>query len=558
MKYIFLAIAVILIGASLGTYMTMPQMQHDYPVVYWVTDNNATRRAQLRVFHDWLDGKRQQQIVEALDEAGMEVNPDLPEDELEQMLDDLTPQQRQDIWPNFRVLIDAASHDRDKHVIQGVSGVAGDLMDVFTSTGDLAYYREIGMLADVTEQAEELGFSYAQTYEAIQPEINLRIFEPDGSISHQQLGFPANVTVNNLLWVNADTFRAYGLEPPSGDWTIEEFEEKGRKFVEAANPPGRRRAFFFADDVQVKSLYRSMGLDTFNETMTRCTLDDERYLDALRLKHKWIHEDRILPTAGERQGFEAEGSHFGEALTLFRQGNYAMIIGGRYFLVQFREWEPIDMRIAEPPHAGFRNASIGARVVATYSGGDRRDLTGHLVAFMASEAYNRTVVDDGDALPGNPEFVSGEEHREGFRYPEGYSHEWEKDDDGEEVFSVSGAFGDAAENIAIGVAHSPFINQRRVDSIINRHETRVMNNEITAEEAAERVTTEINREMERSRREIPHLREIYRNLREDQEEIERLREAGEPVPVELLHNPFHRRYYIEQGWAEEPADSEQE
>ncbi len=522
MKYVFITIALLLIAASLGTHMSMPRVQYEHPVVYWATDNNPTRRAQLRLFDQWL-----QRGVEA------------------------------EGWPKFHVLIDAASKDRDKIVIQGVSGVAADLMDVFTSTGDIAYYREIGLLADVSEDARELGFEYHRTYEAVQPELNLRIFEPDGSVSHQQMGFPANVTVNNLLWVNADTFRAYGLEPPSGPWTIEEFEALGREFVDRANRPGRRQAFFFADDVQVQSLFRSMGLSVFNETLTDTTLDDPRFVEALKIKHRWIHEDRLLPTAAERQGFETEGSIFGPALALFRQGNYAMIIGGRYFLVQFRDWEPIDMRIAEPPNAGFRNAAIGARVVTTYSGSEHRDLTRHLVAFMASEQYNNRVVDDGDALPGNPEFIAGPEHRERFRYPEAYPHEWARDAAGEEIFSVSGAFGDAARTIAIGVAHSPFINQRRASSIINRYETQVMTNEISPEAAQDRIVDELRREMQRSRRENPHLEEIYQSLHQQQRQIEQLRRDGEPVPVELLHNPFHRRYYVDQGWAHEP-ENEQE
>jgi len=31
-----------------------------------------------------------------------------------------------------------------------------------------------------------------------------------------------------------------------------------------------------------------------------------------------------------------------------------------------------------------------------------------------------------------------------------------------------------------------------------------------------------------------------------------LRAAGELVPIELITNPFHRRYYVVQGWAKLP------
>ena len=36
---------------------------------------------------------------------------------------------------------------------------------------------------------------------------------------------------------------------------------------------------------------------------------------------------------------------------------------------------------------------------------------------------------------------------------------------------------------------------------------------------------------------------------QNQEEIDRLRRDGKLVPLDLITNPFYRRYYVDQGWS---------
>ena len=63
----------------------------------------------------------------------------------------------------------------------------------------------------------------------------------------------------------------------------------------------------------------------------------------------------------------------------------------------------------------------------------------------------------------------------------------------------------------------------------------------------------INREIELNVSKNPELAAKHAKLLVDQAEIDRLRAAGEPVPLELITNPFYRRYYVDQGWAAVPS-----
>lgn len=49
--------------------------------------------------------------------------------------------------------VDYANRDVSKQIIQGVSGVGGDVMDIWSPGGDMHYFKEIGILEDVTDSS---------------------------------------------------------------------------------------------------------------------------------------------------------------------------------------------------------------------------------------------------------------------------------------------------------------------------------------------------------------------------------------------------------------------
>jgi multiple sugar transport system substrate-binding protein len=503
------------------TRVTLPGARSDVPVIYWVTDPNPAREEQINKFHNWL-------VKNGHTKPG---DPSSPVCELR---------------------LDTANQDVAKKIIQGVSGVGGDIMDLWSGSGDMVYFADIGILHDVTDEAKEYGFDPSHTYASIGPEITTP--GADGKL-HQYM-FPCNVAVHEY-WVNKATFKALGLEPPPNRWTFDEFERRGIEFVQRANRGEQVRDTFFADSVETQTMHRSLGLSRFNETLTRCTLDDPRYVRALKLKQKWTYEDHIIPTPADIASFSTEAGYAGSTPQLFNSGNYAMFWMGRYALIQLREFGQLELDAVEPPHGGFPVTSTGSRAAAIYAGSPNIDMALLFLSFLASEDYNMHVVLDADALPPNPVYTE----TEAFLRPPDYPNEW----------GCHEKFANAVKTIAIGTVLCPFASPRTVIRIVGDTEDKFMSGLVSAEGAAEETTRRVNAEIDRQLKEDPKLRPRYEKALARQEELDkmlapwheiaRMEQYGRPVPDDLraravkipeamIDNVFYRRYYRHLGWLE--------
>jgi hypothetical protein len=69
--------------------------------------------------------------------------------------------------------------------------------------------------------------------------------------------------------------------------------------------------------------------------------------------------------------------------------------------------------------------------------------------------------------------------------------------------------------------------------------------EAAVREAARRIDAEIHLTLKESAK----LRAKYAEAVGLQEKIDRYRDEGRRVPISWITNPFHRRYYVEKGWA---------
>lgn len=487
MKAVFSTCLGVLLAASVVTTLTLPERKSGVPVLYWVTDPNPARVEQVELFHAWLERNGH---------------------------------------PRFELRLDSANRGQSKQIIQGVSGVAADIMDC-----QMHALQEIGMLKDVTEEARQLGFDLSRTYPALDSEITL-----DG----RQYVFPCNVNVMGY-WVNLATFEKAGIPPPPRTWDFETFERVGKAFVAAANPPRGRQKAFFADSAMswghlITVMHRSLGLSVFNETCTRCTLDDPRYARVLGLLFKWTHVDRILPGPADEASFSTEVGYGGAKLQLFNSGNYAMISIGRWCLIQTREFAPIPLSVSHYPYEEFPNAVIGTRPAGVYAGGKHTDLAVYFLAFLASREYNEHIVRDADALPPNPIYTRSDEYLR----PAAFPNEW-----GCHEVPV-----EAAASIAIGRSHSPFVPINTVGRYQRQVIEKIMAGLVPPEGAAREVARRLNEEIERTVAENPELAALFTELSRTQRDIEARRAAGGSVPLSWLRNPFHRRFYVAQKWAQ--------
>jgi multiple sugar transport system substrate-binding protein len=493
MRPMFTVILLLLVGLSLATWWSIPEKQSDKPILYWVTDLHPGRPEQINTFHKWLEKNG---------------------------------------YPDMEMRLDAANNDVSKKLIQGVSGVAGEILDVYRGKQEMLYLYQAGILKDMTEPAKELGFDASHTWEAIAPDLLI-----DG----RQYGFPRNVAVL-MYWVNEDTFARYGMAPPPHSWTWDDFERIGREFVEKANRdnPSPRRFFalpdYFNPNVLPTIMLRGAGLDVFNETLTACVLDDPRFAMVLEKIHQWTYADRLIPSSADQASFSGSAGFGGAVLHLFNEGSFGMIMMGRYALLQLRQFEPIPLDVVAPPYRDYPNTIIFAGMPTVFREAPHADLAKYFLSYMASEDYNMLIVRDGDALPPNPVYT----RTEAFLRPPDHPNEW----------GCHEAFTEAADSIAITYSNSPFVLPVSVSRLFQRYYDLFMNNRISAGEAGRRLAEEINRELVENLKDRPVLRARYAEKRILQEKIDSLKAAGKPIPREWIENPFHLKYYADNGLLE--------
>lgn len=495
MKITFASCAALLLLAYGAIRATYPGSTGDAAVMYWVTDPAPARDEQIARFHQWL-----------IDEGHTNA--------LGQ--------------PDIDLSLDANNGDQSKLIIQGVSGVASDLFDV-RGGGEMRLYQKIGLLREVSADAESQGFDPSATWSALATEI---------SLGEGQYMFPANAAVR-MLWVNTKAFEAVGMAVPPRRWTFDEFEAIGKAFVAKANRPGERQTSFFVDDLPLEPMYRSLGLSVFNETLTACDLDDPRYVEVLGRWYRWVYEDNLLPTPSQQQSMQGQAGWGGAGPQMFVNGKYGLFYSGRYMVMQYRQMNTPPLAVVELPHGGFPNHRTTTRATAVYAGSNSPELAERFLAYLASDPYNMQIVESGDAIPPLPEYTEREE----FLRPRDYPNEW----------GCHEVFAQAMQTTAIGGVYSPYILQPVVERMIEDWRQEFANGLCTVEEAAASTKRVIDQRISRNLERDPSLQQHYREAVERQKLIDQKLSAGRPVPADWVTNPFYRRYYAAQGLLEAPG-----
>jgi len=539
MKKIFVGVAALLALAYMGLMLTEPSSKSAVPIIYWVIDPAPARGEQIHLYHMWLikNGYCTKQTLTtdaelktfqsqswsvAMQRAIREATPDgaaaLDRDTTAADLP------LEVAVPGAEMRLDAASNDLNKKVVQGVSGVAGDVIEAYSGGVQMSYLASAGMLADVTESAKTYGFGPEKTFKALRPAL---------FYNGRQYAFPRN-PAQTLYWVNKATFTAHGQALPPQRWTIDEFEERGKAFVKAANPAGGRQTVFFADRALVVELRRSMGLSMFNETLTRCNLDDPRNVALMARIHKWTFTDHILPSAADLSSFDTQGGWRAHSFQLFKGGRFGLLASGRWALMLFRQFGTMPLDVVEPPHGGLPNTILSGGQSTVYTRSRHPKYAELFLAYMADEDYNMQIVRDGDALPPNPKYVE----TEAFKRPPDYPNEW----------GCHEVFAETALTIAITQSLSPFVLPVIVERIDQEAQELVMNDRAAPEEAARDAAVRVHAEIQRGLEDQASLKQQYEEWSTIQQQIDAYRKEGRKVPLDWLKNPYHRRLYQVNGW----------
>ena len=511
MKAAFFIVLAVLLLSSVGMWAALRGADGatgDAPQIRWSTGVNPARAEQAAGFHRWLATNGH---------------------------------------PPVDLVLEMGTDAIDKKIIQGVSGVGSDVADLFTAA-QMHYFQRAGLLLDITDEAARLGIAPANTYPVTLPEITRR--NARGEL--RQYTYPLNLG-GFLYYANKETFERHSQPLPPRRWDIETFEHLGTAFVAAANRArvGDAGRIYYVDRVDPWALRRSLGGCAFNETMTRSALDDGPNRQALQLLRRWTYDLRLMPSAAEVAGMSSNASLFGQTLQLWHDGRFALAWSSRHLLVQARLFNldrarrgvgPMRLTTVEPPHGGFPNTTILVRSAGVYAGTQRPDLVLLFLAYLASDEYNGQLVRDADALPPNPAILASEAYlRPAPDAAAGIFPETEWD--------VHGAFAEACLELGVASSYSPFVLRSVVDRIEAQWRERALADPplCTIDEAAAGMARQIDAEIERTLSEDAALRDEYASAVRRQSQIDAHKARGEPVPVELIDNPFHLAFYRHGG-----------
>lgn len=487
MKTIYI-IAAIILGAALYALNATRPGAGDKPVLYWSTWPTPIRQKQIQIFHEWLKKKG---------------------------------------YPDIDLKIDFDSGG-GKGIIQGVSGVGADLMGS-GSQGSLRFLKDAGLLIDLTDDAKKNGYGPG----AFCPRIEADLF-----IDGRQYAYPAMIATIVFMY-NKTVFKELGMAEPPRRLDFETFERIGREFLaKTAAPQGQKRTRYFCQGVAPGPMWKSLGAEVYNETMTASTLDDERVVRILEMVKRWADEGIIMSKSdfGSLTAAGGTASTFGPRLYNFQKGKIAVIMGGRYIFQGIRVCGKVDMGVMEFPNGGFPNTWQNPVSISVYAGSKYKQEALRFMEFLGSEDYNMSVADLCDGETPNMKYA----HTDRFLKPAEYPGEWD----------AHQAILEIAESIGIPIPCSPYIDTGLADNICNMMTDKVDSGVADAKTAAKEAQTRINAEIRQTLKDRPELKVAYDAAVKRQKEIERLRADGKKVPLSMIDNPFYKAYYKFKGWGE--------
>ncbi len=448
MKYIFLAALVIFVGLYVVAVATLkPPTGKDEVILRWATDPNPARDRQSAGFAQ--------------------------------------------AHPGLQVVTETG--DPTKLLVQCATGVGPDLMDI--SEPLMNSMVQAGLLLDLTDLAKKHGFEASKTFPAVREALVV-----DGRLYR----FPANVNVQAVLY-NKAVFDDHGVPYPRADWTWDDFVAAGRAIAETPSRSGKKHipVANWSPPELFSDLLVTHGGRYFSEDGLTSQLDSPAAVAAFQHYHDLMFKDRVLPTPEQSVAMSSQGGWGSGGINWFSSGDAAMIMIGRWFIVQAANFPELQGHLAAArlprlpgqPSRGFTRArALGINALSRHP-----EEAAQFLSYLASPAYGRMIIEDGDALPPNPEMAPDGAALAMTAVPDPAFHQ---------------VFLDAIRE-AQPFDTSPFVDAAQVQRWILETLGRLENRVVTPDEAAWQLASEINRAIIRNIDRQPQLRARAEALHRD-------------------------------------------
>jgi len=386
MRGFLLGVVALLAGMSLLAYWLVPGKSDDSrtPLV-WTTDPNPQRHPQVARFNQ--------------------------------------------MYPGLNLRIDPDNSDSMKVIVQSCAGMGPDIIDRVYD-GVIQSYHEAGILMDLTDYAERMGFGLDTLPENIQALVTLDVLMDDGSIQPRMFAYPCNVSHLFLIY-NKNVFDQAGVAYPPDDLTWAQYIDIAARLTVMDEERGVPMVFGAAGAFVDTILY-AHGAEYLNERGTRCTMDGPEFVAAMVFYHRLFYALGVEPTPLQKAGVSSQGGWGGGYNNWFGEGKVGMMWGERWMLISFRRFISEQQRArdawlaanpdADPAQAPqvlrlgacqiprFENSPrytvSGARGSAINDASPNREAALNFLQYLASEPYSRLINEGADSKPPNLKYHS--------------------------------------------------------------------------------------------------------------------------------------------------------
>lgn len=319
--------------------------------------------------------------------------------------------------PGTSLSLDYGNFGTMKIIMQCSSGVGSDLFDIYDAEEDqLQTYVESGVILDVTEQAQTMGFSAENDgWETAKDSV---------SCYGRQYAYPCNVGANILVY-NRNIFDELQIPYPGKLMTWDQFGELGRTIVRQCAASRN-----YPDVVPVAGLNWRVFFDSLRGEFF--TPEGELQIEksailrkAFQMHHDFIFRDQLMLTTVDLNTLNGQGGWGSGAWNQFAAGRFAMVATGEWAIIAFERTyrsqleaiaanrtdglgkdRPLRLGCVLLPH--FAELPPTYRLLTRCAGinalSSNRQAALNFLRFLAGPSYSSVVNRSADFLPGNPKY----------------------------------------------------------------------------------------------------------------------------------------------------------
>jgi multiple sugar transport system substrate-binding protein len=445
MKPAFFICAILFVVMYIGAQATLPQPKHDGIVrLHWATDPNPARIVQTALFDK--------------------------------------------MYPGITATVDpSAGGDTSKVLVQCATGVGPDLIDA--GPDSMHTLVDAGILLDLTPYAKKMGFDPSHTYPSIASGLE---------VNGHQYRFPRNVWANCVIY-NKAVFRDHGVPYPQPNWTFAQFVRAAQEIQNNKSKTGQQNLAIanYSGQGIYDDFLIGHGGRLFTPDGLHSAVNSPASIAALQAYYDLIYKYHVVPTPADSASMSSQGGWGSGGINWFSQGKAAMIMIGRWYIIQVPNFHNLTgnlgsvllPRFGDLPSAGVGDS--GAVGINAKSPHIKQALD--FLQFLSSPQYSKIIVADGDSLPPNPKLALNGQALADSLVPDPAFH---------------APFVQAIKN-ARPLDYSPFIDASEVSRWIGDSVAEVENQLQTPAQALNALAAQIDQEIRLNLQRQPALQKLY-------------------------------------------------